>query len=329
MKKRVWITWEDQRRSIELARKLNCTLYVIDIEGWVRYPVSLLKTVSIVLKEKPQHLFVQNPSMFLATLACIIGKFTSIKIIVDRHTTFRINKPHSGSFKIWLFMRLHYFTLRNADLTIITNSDLAILVKEAQGRPFILPDRLPRIQRSEKLRLKGKFSIVLVSSFAEDEPINETLQAIKLIEKMDFYLYISGNHLKYDKDLPKKTRNQHIIFTGYLPYQKYVDTLFAADIVMALTKSECCMLCGCYEAISAKKPLITSDKNVLISYFNKAYFVDNSPQGIANGIIEVTNNIEEYRKRSEEMYRELDCKWEDKYHKFEEIIESDEFVDKI
>ena len=119
MNKRIWISWEKQRRSIELSKRLGCKLYIIEKSGLFRYPYSIFKTILILIKERPDLFFVQNPSMFLATLACIYGFVTKTYIIVDRHTTFRLAKPHSGSFKIWLFMKMHYFTLKHADLTIL------------------------------------------------------------------------------------------------------------------------------------------------------------------------------------------------------------------
>lgn len=71
MNKRIWISWEKQRRSIELSKRLGCKLYIIEKSGLFRYPYSIFKTILILIKERPDLFFVQNPSMFLATLACI------------------------------------------------------------------------------------------------------------------------------------------------------------------------------------------------------------------------------------------------------------------
>lgn len=319
-KKRIWISWETQRRSVELSKKLGCRLYIIEKKGFLRYPFSFFKTLVILMDERPGLLFVQNPSMILAALACIYGLITKTFIIVDRHTTFRLNKPHSGSFRIWLFMRLHYFTLKKADLTIVTNNYLAQLVELAGGNPFVLPDMLPsELNPKQKIYLKGGRNILLISSFGLDEPIYQVIEAMKDFIEDDSYLYITGNYKKLDAKLPEKVP-PNIIFTGFIPEQQFIDMLFSVDAAMALTTSDYCMLCGCYEVVSAQKPLIASDKKVLKDYFDKAVFVDNSSLGISKGIREVINNLDYYTDQSKKMNKEISRKWEKLYDNLESYL---------
>lgn len=320
MSDRVWITWETQRRSIELARKFGCKLYVIERDDLFRYPFSFFKTLYIFIKERPKLLFVQNPSMFLSALACIWGKLSKTTVVVDRHTTFRLNKPHSGSFSIWLFMRLHYFTLKWADLTIVTNDFLANLVIKAQGTPFVLPDMLPDISKKSNVDVSCKFNILLISSFGLDEPVIEAMEAIKSFKGNDVCLYISGNYTKLDPNLPK-TSPSNIKFTGFLPDQDFIDLLFSVDAAMALTTSDYCMLCGCYEAISAEKPLITSNKIVLKDYFSKAFFVESSVDSIKKGIKTLIDNKVFYENSSKTMKSELNEKWHERYLTLESELE--------
>jgi len=315
----VWIAWETQRRSLELARQLGCVLYIIDLSGWLRYPISIFKTICIFFKNKPKLLFVQNPSMILAALSCVYGMISDTVIIVDRHTTFRLNKPHSGSFRIWLFMKLHYFTLKRADLTIVTNDFLAQLVRKAEGRPFVLPDKLPELTPRQSIKLKGRINILMISSFGLDEPVYEVIDAIKKLGRDDVYLYITGNYKKLDVNLPTKTPT-NIIFTGFIPEQQFIDMLFSVDAVMALTTSDYCMLCGCYEAVSANKPLITSDKTVLREYFNGAVFVDNNSQGIENGFRSVLKNLEKYKSKIIFLRKRLTLRWDRLYRNLEREI---------
>lgn len=284
MTERIWITWEKQRRSIELAKKFNCQLFVFEENGALRYLTTFIKTVKVLIKFRPKYLFVQNPSMVLATFACLYGSITGSIIIVDRHTTFRLNKPHSGSLRIFLFMRLHYYTLRSADLTIVTNDFLADLVKKAKGNPVVLPDMLPDITTTQTIKLQGKKNILLISSFGKDEPIDEVIDAAKLLPP-DHNVYITGNYRKKYSFLPDLPSN--VTLTGFIPESDFFAYLHSVDIVMALTTADYCMLCGCYEAVAAEKPLITSDKQVLRDYFSNAVFVNNNSEDIANAIKKV------------------------------------------
>ncbi len=79
---------------------------------------------------------------------------------------------------------------------------------------------------------------------------------------------------------------------------------------MVLTKTEYCMLCGCYEAIAAKKPLITSNKMVLKNYFKDAFFVENNPQCIYDGINTVLKNKDIYNGKIKILSKNLREEWE-------------------
>ena len=68
-------------------------------------------------------------------------KFMGFKLVVDRHTNFMINRPRT--LQIRVLTLISDFSLRNSDLTIVSNEALTELV-ECQGSPsFILPDRIP------------------------------------------------------------------------------------------------------------------------------------------------------------------------------------------
>ncbi len=294
LENRIWITWETQRRSLELAKILGCKLFVIEVEGRLRYLKSILKTLKILKTTKPQICFVQNPSMILATIACVYGIMTRTKIVVDRHTTFLLSKSYRLNIKLLIFKLLHRFTIKYADLTIVTNDFLSGIVWQLGGRPFVLPDKLPEITSKTRVPLKGKINILMISSFGKDEPIENVLKAMEPFESQDVFLYISGNYKKLDIDVFNKSPS-NVIFTGFIPDDEFVNMIFSVDAVMALTTSDYCMLCGCYEALSAEKPLITSNKDVLRDYFQGAIFVNDDNISISNGISLIINNLKKHQ----------------------------------
>lgn len=321
MNKRIWITWENQRRSIVLAKKFGCRLHLIEERGVLRYPKSIFRTLRIVMKEKPDVLFVQNPSMVLAAFACICRMIMKIPLVVDRHTTFLLNKKDWNIIKIFIFRTLHRFTIKHADITIVTNNFLANLVEELGGKPFVLPDMIPELRYTQHEVLKGKFNILLISSFASDEPVKEVLEASRQFENEGINIYITGNSNKLDKNVLQSAPS-NVVFTGFLDEQDYVNMLFSVDVVMVLTTSDACMLCGCYEAISAERPLITSDKDVLTDYFTDAVFVDNTAMGIAEGIRKVFERKSYYQDRIMQLKTRLVPEWEERYDDLEGRIHS-------
>lgn len=319
MNKRIWISWEKQRRSIELAHHFGCDLFIFEYAGILRYPKSTWHTLLVLRREKPKLFFVQNPSMFLATLACIYGRLTSTFIVVDRHTTFLLTRKPRNTPRTIIFKLLHRFTLRFADLTVVTNEFLADIVRSFRGRPFVLPDKLPLLAVTEKIQLKGEKNILLISSFGADESIEEVLAAMSLLQRDNVFLYISGNYNKLNKSIRDRAPH-NVIFTGFLSDEKFVTLLLSVDFVMALTTSSYCMLCGCYEAVSACKPLITSKKKELQDYFVGAVFVDNTRNDIFNGIMRVLSNITQYTNQVVLLKKNLDVSWAKQYADLEEYL---------
>lgn len=319
MGKRIWITWETQRRSIELARKFGCKLFLFDFPEKTRYLKCLWQTFIAIYTEKPTVIFAQNPSMILAFFVCVWSLVTGVPVVVDRHTTFLLSRKYRNTPRILLFKLLHRLTVRMATMTIVTNQFLAEIVEKLGGRAFVLPDKIPDLKSSTNLLLKGKQNILLISSCAKDEPIVEVLEAMRLISYDGITLYITGNNKKLEKAIIDNAPD-NVIFTGFLPEQDFINYLFSVDCVMALTTAEYCMLCGCYEAVAAEKPLITSSKMVLQEYFNKAIFVDNTPSGIASGIqLAVTRMI----GLQQDIVLLKSCllqDWEEKYQRLEEQL---------
>lgn len=308
---RIWITWEYQRRSIELSKHFKCKLFVIQYKGWLRFPLSLLSTLKILIKEKATVVFVQNPSMLLAGIACLYGLLSRVPIIVDRHSNFLLTEKKRSYVYLMAFKIIHMFTIKYANLTIITNQFLAQKVKKIGGKPFILQDKIPTFANAHILDLKGKKNLFLISSFHLDEPIQEVIESMREFTGQDICLYISGNYNKLDKKV-RENAPANIKFTGFLDEDEFINMLFSVDVIIVLTKIEYCMLCGCYEALAAGKPLLTSNKEVLKSYFYEAFFVDNTKETIVVGIKYLLKNLETYRKGTILMREKLKRDWVEK-----------------
>lgn len=318
---RVWITWETQRRSYELAKILNCKFYLFEYEGVLRYLRSIVNTLRVFANKSTNIIFVQNPSMVLATLACIYRIITKKKVIVDRHTTFRLDKKNDYGLGYLIFSLLNNFTIKKADLTIVTNNHLASIVEQMKGKAYILPDKLPDLLQTEHVGLKKGFNLLLITSYGEDEPIQEALIAAEKMMNHELRLYISGNCNKL-KDTIKQKASSNVFFTGYLKENDYINLVFAVDAIMVLTTANSCMLCGCYEAVAARKPLITSDKKVLQEYFKGSVFVDNTSEGIVSGIKDLMINYNKYANNAVHLKDNINKEWQHSFNELEEVIKA-------
>jgi glycosyltransferase involved in cell wall biosynthesis len=317
--KRVWITWENQRRSIELSRHFSCELFLIEHKGKTRYLYSSIDTLKILLKNKPGIVFAQNPSMILGALVCIYGILTKTPIIIDRHSNFLLSKAKRSWLHIVAFKILNRFTLKHAALTIVTNREIAKFVVKNFGRFAILPDKVPELKNQQIKNLDGKFNFLIVSSFGADEPIEKIIDAFNGLDDR-YKCYITGNYKKLDKSIVEKA-SKNVVFTGFLSGQDYIDMVFSADALIVLTEAQSTMLCGCYEAVTACKPLITSDKPVLTSYFNGAVFIDNSVDSIKNAAKEISDNIGSYCDLMTSLKTEMILRWNELNESLEQEIE--------
>ena len=98
--------------------------------------------------------------------------------------------------------------------------------------------------------------------------------------------------------------------------------MFSVDGLIVLTTSDYTMLCGCYESVSAEKPLITSKKGVLEDYFKDAIFVENTASKIANGIKLIRDDPLVYEKKIIILKQQISESWKNMSYELEEIISS-------
>lgn len=262
------MTWERQRRSIELASAFQAKLIMIEKENcsrMARYLHCVLITTKLLIQDRPECVFAQNPSLVLALQLCLLKKIFGYKLIVDRHSNFRFGKQ--SGLATWIFHKISDYTIKKADFTIVTNQYLKNMIDAKGGCGIVLQDKLPELSKGKYEKLKGDTNIVYVSSFSYDEPIDEVINAFEELDG-SCHLYITGNYKKSKKyyDI-NKCESNNIHFTGYLSEESYQSLLLSTDIIMVLTVNEHTLTCGAYEGLSLGKPMILSNTKAIKEYF--------------------------------------------------------------
>jgi glycosyltransferase involved in cell wall biosynthesis len=287
----LWISWLRQRRTSELARAMRLPLHTFAFSGPrpVRHLRATLATVALLVRTRPRLVLVQNPSIFLGALACILGPFFRFRVVVDRHSNFDFSNTETGLFNL-----ISDFSLKRADLTIVTNDAVREIVEHKGGRALVLQDRLPDIQQTKVVPLRGSFNVVFVCSFSPDEPIADVLEAASLVEP-DVYIYVTGNDRKLNATLRQRAPS-NVVFTGFLSPEEYDGLLRSCDVVLSLTTREHTLTSGAYEALSADKPLVLSATDALSGYFKSAAVrTGSSGREIAEAIATARSHIDELR----------------------------------
>lgn len=298
----LYISWAPYcSRSDNTARELGGKSYMVYFDFFgsnyftilLKYLAQMVQTLSILLRNRPDVVFVMSPSVFATIPVYLHCKVFGARYVIDAHT---------GAFDhpMWQkVMFLQKFFCRNAILSIITNRGIAEILEGWGAKYLIIPDIPIQCEAARLPDLKGKNNVTLVNTFATDEPISQFLDATKKLPEVQFF--ITGKLGKKNRHFAElKLKNVH--FTDFLPEEDYAGLLQASDLIIVLTTRDHTMQRGAYEAIYYGKPVVTSDWAVLRENFPKgAAFVDNSVEGIAEGINTALLDLDKLNLEAEEL----------------------------
>ena len=278
----IWIAWEVHRRNRSITGKLKIPLFEFTYESKsriLRYVVCSFQTMRIVIRYRPKHLIVQNPSLVLALLSILMKHFICYTLFVDSHNAGIF--PKEGSSKV--LMMISRLIQKYSDLVIVTNSVLQNVIKRNGGRARVLPDALPDFPRVKSFRFRERINVAFICSYSTDEPFLEVFKAGYFLPS-EVGIYVTGKpHSAINaSNIP---HNVHIL--GFVPEDEYVAIIDSCDIVMDLTFRKNCLVCGAYEGIAAQKPLILSDTIVIRETFTAGVvYVYPESRNIYHGIME-------------------------------------------
>ena len=259
----LWITWERHRRTRSLAAEFGMDLYEIIYSGnaVLRYCYSILKTLVILIKERPDVLLVQSPSYILSFFAALLKPIFGYKLVIDAHNgvTHRLEARQSR------LVGLIEYAVTRADLVIVTNDSVAHILAPYQSSVIELPDMIPVIRSQSlpaSLSNKARPYITLIASFQYDEPIDYILEACKtVLEETSGHVFVTG---KVPAAFNGKTFKGHpnITFTGYLSHDHFDGLIQHSDLLIDISTEEPILVCGGYEAIAVGVPAIVSDSPI-------------------------------------------------------------------
>jgi len=273
------LTWFEHRRTRELCAGLDIELAVVatNLRGPVRYLVLGVRTLALLARRRPEVLLVQNPSLILAALGVVVRGVLRYRLIVDAHNEAVV--PFVNRQR-WV-AGLSRWVTHHADLTIVSNRQLAERVALQGGRPFTLPDRIPVPPAVSMQALDGPFNVVLIATFAPDEPVAAMFEAVR---GMDVALYVTGNHRRLDSTVAAGVP-PNVRFTGFLDELDYWSLLRSADAIADLTLMDNCLVCGSYEALALGKPMLLSSNCASMELFGDcAVFTNNTAPDVRRAV---------------------------------------------
>ena len=323
MIKKTFIAWNKfDRRSDLLARHLDASIHFIHFgqPGQIfllpiRYTIQAFKTWSILRAKKPDIVLVQVSPTFAALVVYIYAKLHNIQFIMDAHSD---NFIGLWSLMTWLLR----FLAKRALTTVVPSKPLAEIVQSWEDCHVSVlgytPGQYP--PGNDCPILKDKFVIAVPSSFQEDEPLEDILEAARKLQDVSFY--ITGNTKRTSSELLEGSPN-NCTFTGYIPYEEYIGLLRTSDAIMVLTNWQDTLLMGAYEAVSLGKPLITSNSQLLRENFGQGTVqVKISIPGIIEGVRQTQQDIKILESNILLLRKKLTHQWDNGLSNLNKLISS-------
>ena len=321
-KKLVFITWYDySSRAESIAQVLDAELIFI---GKVRSKKNIFgslilyfsytyQNIKILRKLKPDIVLITNTQWVIAFVNFLYCKITKTKLVLD---------SHSCAFD-YVFYKYPLFIskifAKYSALSFVTNQSHYNLLTKIGAKVAILSD-IPfenKFVDLKKIALSAKFNVCYICSFSYDEPYLELIEAASRLDEVQ--VYITGN---YPQAKISPDNYKHIKFTGYIGNEEYRGLLKSVDAVITLTRNEDTMQRAGSEAVSAGKPLITSNTKMLKNYFRKGtVFVDNTVNGIVEGILKLKNSYDFYSEEIFLFQEERRNKFKNKLNEVKEYLE--------
>jgi glycosyltransferase involved in cell wall biosynthesis len=279
----VFIAWFPQSRRSEmfsrtLGGNLHCIYYLGRSRTWIvpiKYFLQALRTLQILLDERPAVVHVQNPPFVASLIVYLYSKAFHSKYVIDHHSAAFSN--------VWDWaLAIQKKLARTAKVKIVTNQYWADIIQGWEAQTLIMGDAFLDLPPGSDYQVSNEFNIVFICTFSEDEPLKEAIDAVSEMDNV--HLYITGDATNVAPEW-KNNIPRNITLTGFLPDEEYIGLLRSVDSVMVLTTRDHTLQMGGCEAVAVNQPLITSNWPYLQKYFNRGtIYVDNTPAGIREGI---------------------------------------------
>ncbi|NTV79740.1 MAG: glycosyltransferase family 4 protein [Clostridiales bacterium] len=306
-KKGVIIAWVEYQRRVEvLAPFLELETFYFSyawetrskLHKMLSYFLKSFRTLICLFQNRPALVLVQFPPAPALYCVALYSWLMGARYVSDCH----MGITNENWFN-WMYVK----KLLARGQVIVHNVHLVDqVIHEIKVNPFVLRDGVAKkqainLENATLLETHGLIPqkyVLFPCSFSLDEPLQETLEAARLLSDIRFVL------TWYSEKLPKQMRDTlpaNVLLTGFLEVDDF-NCLFAnAGIALVLTKHEAVQLSAMQEAMAFEVPAVVSDlKTTRFLYKEYPVYVKNDSKSIAEGILHTFQdraNLEERMRR--------------------------------
>lgn len=313
--KKIYIAWiKFQRRAVSMERFFGYkTVHITSVFKrkqfrLLDYIIKSIKTISCLLKHRPEEVWLQLPPSFLLDILLLYKKLYNKNLII-------ITDCHNGVFFGKWKSLFNPKRLNRSDFIIVHNEvikEVSVEIGLENKKTIILEDR-PAVQPLNPIAndlKKYKHQVLMPCGFSDDEPLNVVFEAAKKIP--DITILISGPKERGASLFDYSLQPKNVILTGYLSLSEYESLFMQSDLILGLTTEDHIQLSVANEATGLEKPMILSNTVLLQKMFNKGViYVDTlNPESIADGIKSGFDQLDLLSKNVKLLKQERLLKWE-------------------
>ncbi len=292
----LFLVWKPEcHRSLMTARCFNlalCCIWPFDdrsaVHKLARYGVSMIQSLLLLLRRRPDFLVCLNQPPFLVLLTALYGRLAGVPYVLD---------SHSGAFgkSQWAwFLPLYRWCARHALFNINHNPLERDRVAGWGAETRLIPEIPGEIAIATPPPPVDTRQIAYVCSFAPDEPLEMVFEAARRCPELTFR--VTGNHRKAPAALIE-SRPGNVQFTGFLERTAYLDLLRGSAAVLTLSDRPHIMQMAAEEALCLAVPIVTNRSPVLESSFARgARFVELNADDLVPALEAVCDDNAYYRR---------------------------------
>jgi glycosyl transferase family 4 len=285
----------------------------------LRYLLDAGRTIAYLMSRRPRAVVVTNPPIFPALIALAYARMARVPLVLDSHiSAFGL----AGDRLSRLLLPLHAWLVRRVDSTLVSDDELAAVVRRWGGRADIVHEPPLAGELSAAQGVRERPRILYVTIFSGDEPLEAVIDAAAAVPSVD--VHVTGDLRRCPPGV-RASAPSNVTFVGYLRGERYTAALGDADVVLTLSNERNSVMRTAYEAVYARRPLIVPDRPLLRALFPYAVHVPITAQGIAMGIRTALDRHTELMGVAQEARTLQEERWRRQRKTLESLIEARSF----